>query len=59
MSSVQKLGVPVLLCTITAIHGSLNRQGKGEPLLDSRSNPNRIQAMLIAYDSLKKKTFIS
>ena len=34
MSSVQKLGVPVLFFTITAVHGSLKssrEQGKREP----------------------------
>ena len=55
MICVQKLGVPVLFCTIAAVLGSLKSSGKGigfylqltQPLLDSRSNPNYIQPMFM------------
>ena len=33
MSSVQKLGVPVLFITTTAVHGSLKSLRKGDRLL--------------------------
>ena len=33
MSSVQKLGVPVLFFTITAVHGSLKLSKKGDKFL--------------------------